>query len=123
MRTIAIACALVVSFASASLARDLAVPKSTLASMGLASMTPLSDNVGSEVRGKFIMFDAGVIRQLLINASTRLSDASMRLNDAAMRLGDASMRLGDASMRLGDAAMRLGDLVGMIGNKLPMMPR
>jgi hypothetical protein len=51
MKYVAIACALVLFAASTAAAGDLAVPRSTLGSMGLGSMNHLSDNDGLAIRG------------------------------------------------------------------------
>ena len=58
MKSFAIACAVLMLFAATASAGDLAVSKSTLGSMGLASMQQLSDNDGLAVRGKGVF--AGV---------------------------------------------------------------
>ena len=52
MRTVAIASALVVWSAATALAGDAAVSPSTLDSMGLGSMQPMSDHDGLAIRGK-----------------------------------------------------------------------
>ena len=52
MRTLAVACACVLLFSSTAAANDAAVSKSTLESMGLGSMQPVSDEDGTLIRGK-----------------------------------------------------------------------
>lgn len=52
MKTLAIAVSLVLFSAATTMADDLAVSKSTLNRMGLASMTQLSDHDGLAIRGK-----------------------------------------------------------------------
>jgi hypothetical protein len=64
----------------------MAVPKSTLESMGLVSMQPLSDGDGLQVRGEGleeIGFVFGTIR-FSIGASMTFSDISMKFADWAM---------------------------------------
>lgn len=52
MKTFAIACAVLTLFAATASAAELAVSNSTLGSMGLGSMQPMSDTDGLAVRGK-----------------------------------------------------------------------
>jgi hypothetical protein len=52
MKSFAIACSVLMLFAATTSAADLAVSKSTLGSMGLASMAQMSDSDGLAVRGK-----------------------------------------------------------------------
>jgi hypothetical protein len=54
MKTIALVCAAVMLLAATASAGDLAVSKSTLTSMGLGSMRPMSDTEGAAVRGKLV---------------------------------------------------------------------
>ena len=58
MRNFAIACAVLTLFAATASAGELAVSNSTLGSMGLGSMQPMSDTDGLAVRGKGVF--AGV---------------------------------------------------------------
>jgi len=82
MKALAIACAAVVLMCGTALADDAAVPNSTLASMGLDSMKPLSDDDGREVRGEGLTF--GVIH-FSIGASMKFSDISMKFADIAQK--------------------------------------
>lgn len=54
MKTFAIACAALMLLAATASAGDLAVSKSTLASMGLGGMQQISDTEGQAVRGKAV---------------------------------------------------------------------
>ena len=83
MRALAIACALVALCATSARADDLAVPHSTLESMGLAAMQPLSDDAGQNVRGEGIFDGIQGAIQVFIRASMGLSDISRRFPDFA----------------------------------------
>jgi hypothetical protein len=98
MKTIALVSAALMLLAATASAGDLAVSKSTLASMGLGSMRTMSDTEGSAVRGKLVSAAVWGGSQVIWLGPTSFGDANNNYAAAAEWLGPVGANAAGGSL-------------------------